>query len=330
MARTSRCWRPPRSTAEPSSSSTSRDPSIRKSIRLLGTAGTGRASQQSSYPAAIATERSRSAARLQVAGGSFWATYRTRRSPTRRTGMTRHHHRILRLIASTVAAAALVAPSASAAGGESDATLRNDVAHHGRQSAPEASGHDSPERRRSSRESASARPAVSRCDRRASGRRLRLGFRRRRCSGRIRTPARSRRRYLHPPTAPRRRPGAGLARATRKGRLTNRPSLSPLHISRQPMSLRCRSRLHGRLPELVHSSSALFVDPVPADVAPAVRLGAVGVGDVVFLRQVVGRERAPRVPPRVGVAGERRDPAPDIRGRLADREPWSFRQRVAP
>ena len=52
--------------------------------------------------------------------------------------MTRHHHRVLRLVASTVAATALVAPSASAAGGgESDATLRNDIAHHGRQSAPE-------------------------------------------------------------------------------------------------------------------------------------------------------------------------------------------------
>ena len=51
--------------------------------------------------------------------------------------MTRHHHRILQLFASTVAAAALAAPSASAAGGGSGATLRNDTAHHGRQSAPE-------------------------------------------------------------------------------------------------------------------------------------------------------------------------------------------------
>jgi len=62
--------------------------------------------------------------------------------------MTRHQHRIFRLLASTFAASVLVAPVAAAAAGggsartgspqPSDATLRNDIAHHGRQSSPEA------------------------------------------------------------------------------------------------------------------------------------------------------------------------------------------------
>ena len=62
--------------------------------------------------------------------------------------MTRNHHRIFRLLAATVAAAALLAPVAGAAdrGGSagtgspepSGATLRNDIAHHGRQSVPAA------------------------------------------------------------------------------------------------------------------------------------------------------------------------------------------------
>jgi hypothetical protein len=53
--------------------------------------------------------------------------------------MTRHHHRIFGLLASIVAAAALVAPAEGAGSPEpSNATLRNDVAHHGRQSSPEA------------------------------------------------------------------------------------------------------------------------------------------------------------------------------------------------
>ena len=46
-------------------------------------------------------------------------------------------HRVLRFISSLVVAAALAAPVATAAGG-SDATLRNDADHHGRQSTSEA------------------------------------------------------------------------------------------------------------------------------------------------------------------------------------------------
>jgi hypothetical protein len=46
-------------------------------------------------------------------------------------------HRVLRLFSSLVVAAALAAPVATAADG-SNATLRNDEAHHGRQSASEA------------------------------------------------------------------------------------------------------------------------------------------------------------------------------------------------
>jgi hypothetical protein len=48
--------------------------------------------------------------------------------------MKRHQHRIFPLLASTVAAAALLAPPASAASDPSNGTLRNDIAHQGRQS----------------------------------------------------------------------------------------------------------------------------------------------------------------------------------------------------
>src|SRR4029453_18613570 len=84
------------------------------------------------------------------------------------------------------------------------------------------------------------------------------------------------------------------------------------------------------LPELFDSSSALLVDPVRVDVAPAVRLGAVGIGDAVLLRQVVQREGAAGVPVRVGLAGGARDASPYVRGGLTYGEPGSLRQRVAP
>jgi hypothetical protein len=48
---------------------------------------------------------------------------------------TRRPHRVLRLFSSLVVAASLAAPVASAADRDSDPTLRNDVAHHGPQSA---------------------------------------------------------------------------------------------------------------------------------------------------------------------------------------------------
>ena len=50
---------------------------------------------------------------------------------------TDRRHRVLRLFSSLLVAAALAAPVASAANG-SDATLRNDAAHYGRQSTSEA------------------------------------------------------------------------------------------------------------------------------------------------------------------------------------------------
>src|SRR4029453_9358165 len=84
------------------------------------------------------------------------------------------------------------------------------------------------------------------------------------------------------------------------------------------------------LPELFDSSSALLVDSVSVDIAPAVRLRAVGIGDAVLLRQVVRRERAAGVPPRVGVARERRHAPPHVRRSLTYGEPGSLRQRVAP
>ena len=49
---------------------------------------------------------------------------------------TDRRHRVLRLFSSLVIAAALAAPVATAADG-SDATLRNDAAHYGRQSTPQ-------------------------------------------------------------------------------------------------------------------------------------------------------------------------------------------------
>ena len=48
---------------------------------------------------------------------------------------TRRRHRVLRLFSSLVVAASLSAPVAAAADGGSDATFRNDIAHHGQQSA---------------------------------------------------------------------------------------------------------------------------------------------------------------------------------------------------
>ena len=50
---------------------------------------------------------------------------------------TDRRHRVLRLFSALVVAAALAAPVATAADG-SDATLRNDEAHYGRQSTSEA------------------------------------------------------------------------------------------------------------------------------------------------------------------------------------------------
>jgi len=54
----------------------------------------------------------------------------------RKSMSTDRRHRVLRLFSSLVIAAALAAPVATAADG-SDATLRNDAAHYGRQSTPQ-------------------------------------------------------------------------------------------------------------------------------------------------------------------------------------------------
>src|SRR5579884_2913733 len=82
--------------------------------------------------------------------------------------------------------------------------------------------------------------------------------------------------------------------------------------------------------ELVDSPAVLLVPPVGRDVAPAVGLAPVRVGEPVGVREPADADDRPRPPFRVVGPGERGHAPGDIRRRLGDGESRPLAAGVAP